>query len=162
MSTGPPMCTLDPLHAGALPQTTDWKSLFEISFTRINQNQLVDFENVSGYVDGSTNGWFVVIEPIENLDKPEQIEIKGFSIQVVGESENGHDLVEFPLLHKNQRVKKLDCYDETIMLSHKDATPKKRISFFFKGHPDYLTSNKKLFKVTILGSYLKYWSGITF
>eukprot|EP00088_Acartia_fossae_P015428 TRINITY_DN1844_c0_g1_i1.p1 TRINITY_DN1844_c0_g1~~TRINITY_DN1844_c0_g1_i1.p1 ORF type:complete len:183 (-),score=53.94 TRINITY_DN1844_c0_g1_i1:75-623(-) len=164
MSSGPPVCTLDPAHSGAEPDSADWRDLFEISFTRISQNQLMDPKNISGMVEDKANGWFVVIQPIKNEDKPEQITIKGFSLKVVGESDTpGHDAVEFPLIHRNHRLKKLNnCYGGEVMLAHRDAKLKKRISFFFSGHEDYVTSNKQMFEATILSSYLKYWSGIKF
>nr|ALS04542.1 hypothetical protein [Acartia pacifica] len=157
MSSGPPMCTLDPLHSGAPPATTDWRNLFEISMTQINQNLLADHRNATGMVDYKTNGWFVVIEPKEDLDKPELIKIKGFALKVMTD-----DIVEFPHIHRNKRLKKLDCYNGEIMLSHRDASEKKRVSFFFLGYPDYLTSKKTMFQATIVSSYMKYWSEIKF
>ena len=39
---------------------------------------------------------------------------------------------------------------------------KRRSVFFFKGYQDYLDKSKKLFKATILSSYMKYWTGIYF
>merc|ERR1719229_1235142 len=109
---------------------------------------ILDPRNKSGNVDPNPNGWFVIIEPKEQVNKPEQTGIKGFSMMAF-KSGKGHE-IDFPMITRNKKLKKLNCKNGEVFLSHRDATPKKTISFFFNGHLDYMKKGVKRFNATFL------------
>merc|ERR1712122_11912 len=154
---GPPVCTLQPRHSGADPQDTDWKDHFRIIFTKINENLILDPRNKSGTVFSEPNGWLVIIEPKELAGKAVKPTIKGFSMMATKGKEDG---VYFPMISRNKKLKQLECERGETFLSHRDASEKKSISFFFKGHLDYMKKGLKRFKATILDSYSIYWMGV--
>ena len=129
-----------------------WSQRYEINLYPINENMIIDPLNRTLRVDPRPNGIFVIIKP-----KDGQTKIKGFSMEVA----QGVQL-QFPMLHRNTKVKQLQCPYGQIFLAHKDPSLKDRISFFFRHNVDYIGSGKKYFKATVLENFSKYYTELVF
>jgi len=155
-SNGPPQCTLSPHHHGHA-HTTNWQMKYEVKLYRINQDMLLDPYNKTGTVSPDPTGLYVLIRSVPN-GYQQRSTFKGVAIQF-----NPSDrLVEFPLIHRNRKLKQLHCPYGEIMLSHKDPSSKYRVGFFIKGNLDYVYNGVKRFSATIVENYSQYYTNIVF
>jgi len=156
-STGAPFCTLEPLHGGYPAQSSDWNDKFVIKVHPINENTLIDPLNKTGKVDPRPNGNFVVIKP-----KSKDIKIKGFTVRVMDEALAGGPEPQFTMIHRNHKLKKMNCAGNQQFLTHKDASDKDSVSFFFRHHVDYVSKGKQLFEATIVEKFNNFYGKIFF
>merc|ERR1711872_123196 len=102
------------------------------------QDMLLDPYNKTGTVSSDPTGLYVLIRSVPNAYQ-QRSTFKGVAIQF-----NPSDrLVEFPLIHRNRKLKQLHCPYGEIMLSHKDPSSKYRVGFFIKGNLDYVYNGVK-------------------
>eukprot|EP00088_Acartia_fossae_P071545 TRINITY_DN983_c0_g1_i1.p1 TRINITY_DN983_c0_g1~~TRINITY_DN983_c0_g1_i1.p1 ORF type:complete len:182 (-),score=14.14 TRINITY_DN983_c0_g1_i1:77-622(-) len=157
---GPPICTLMPRHSNLQPQPGDWRDHFEVYSFRINQGRLLDPRNRTGTVDPRPNGVFFIIQP-KNVPGGRSKEIKGFAVEVNRAHTRGFDPVTFPLINRNRKLKQMECFDGAQFLAHRDASPKRRISFFVANNLDYKTHAQRgimRFRATVLENYSSFYS----
>merc|ERR1712035_114236 len=91
---------------------------------------ILDPRNKSGNVDPNPNGWFVIIEPKEQVNKPEQTGIKGFSMMAF-KSSKGHE-IDFPMITRNKKLKKLNCKNGEVFLFTQGRHPKENYQLLFQ------------------------------
>ena len=156
-SSGAPYCTLDPAHGGYPPQSSDWRDKFVIKIHPINENMLIDPKNKTGKVDPRPNGNFVVILP-----KTKDIKIKGFTVRVKAGAVKGGQEPQFTMIHRNHKLRKMDCSGGQLYLTHKDASEKDSVSFFFRHRPDYAAKGLELFEATIVENFNNYYANVKF
>merc|ERR1711962_269465 len=94
-SNGAPMCTLGPRHGG-YGSSGSWKDMVDVKIIPLNQNKLLDYKNKE-----KPNGNLVILKAKKQF--------KGIACQVTEPHRYGHEAVQLPMMHRNTKLKKLDC-----------------------------------------------------
>merc|ERR1712240_802415 len=136
------MCTLVPRHSYH-GSSGSWKDMVDVKIIPINQNK------------HKPNGNLVILKAKKKF--------KGIACQVTEPHRYGHEAVQLPMMHRNQKLKKLDCGTKgPVFFTHKDARPKNVVSFFFKYNTDYVEKKRKWFKCTFVVNYGEMYTDFVF
>merc|ERR1712180_291971 len=133
-SKGAPMCTLGPRHGG-YGSSGSWKDMVDVKIIPLNQNKLLDYKNKE-----KPNGNLVILKAKKQF--------KGIACQVMEPHRYGHEAVQLPMMHRNTKLKKLDCGTKG--------------PFFFKYNTDYVEKKRKWFKCTLVVNYGEYYTDVVF
>merc|ERR1712168_522025 len=155
MSNGPPECTLYPRHNHIRPQGNhrNWTNHFEVRFFKIHHSLLLDPRNTTGRVDPRPNGLFGIVRAKALPNQPFPKTIRGFAVQAMPTRAPGHDAIEFSMINRNLKLKRLHCPRGEKMLAHRNANLKYRVSFFVKNNLDYERRGLQRFRATIVEDY---------